>query len=140
MVAPVSRLTDSETSLTTGVKNQTQFVHVERERAGWYTGSGERGKCTEKRSGQRNSDSISGSTTDEPQQPTRERERELGAEIVPLVDVATPKPIRMGRTKPYRVEANPVIEGTWVDYWMWLCRPNPHDTEPKPLPLIPTQK
>ena len=66
--------------------------------------------------------------------------RNGGGEIIPLVDVATPKPIRMGRTKPYRVEPNPTIEGTWVDYWMWLCRPNPHDTEPKPLPLIQTQK
>ena len=36
----------------------------ERERAEWYTGSGEHGKSTEKRSGQRNSGSISGSTTD----------------------------------------------------------------------------
>ena len=112
------RLTDSETSLTAGVQNQTQFVHVERERSG-----------TQHRNG-----SIGGSTIKDPYS------LDGGGEIVPLVDVATPKPIRTGRTKPYRVEANPVIEGTWVEYWMWLCRPNPHDTEPKPLPLIPTQK
>ena len=52
-----------------------------------------------------------------------------------MVDVDAQKPIRLGRTKPYRLEKSQIIDGTWIDYWMWLCRPNLSDTEPKPLPI-----
>lgn len=69
--------------------------------------------------------------------PTTDR---WGGEISPLVDVDSPKVYRMGRKKPYRVSANPKIAGTYLDYWMWLCRPNIHDAEPKPVPSIQTPK
>ena len=99
------------TQPTIGAQIHTQFVQVERERERERDGT------------HRSNGSTDGSTTDS-----------CGGSV-PMVDVDAQKPIRLGRTKPYRFEKSQIIDGTWIDYWMWLCRPNPSDTEPKPLPI-----
>ena len=117
------RLTETATAPTIGEPNQTQFVQVERERERGVESARHRGNWDQRDT------SNGGPTTDR-----------WGGEISPLVDVDSPKVYRMGRKKPYRVSANPKIAGTYLDYWMWLCRPNIHDAEPKPVPSIQTPK
>ena len=116
------RLTETTTAPVIGEPNQTQFVQVERER--------ERAESARHRGNWDQWDTSNGG-------PTTDR---WGGEISPLVDVDSQKPIRSVRTKSYRLPANQEIAGTYLDYWMWLCRPNPRDAEPKPVPSIQTPK